>query len=162
MIQRVKHLFRDLLAGGLDPKKSSLAVAVGLLWGLFPLVGTTTLLCTASALVLRLNVALTNAANYAVYPLQVLLMVPFFRLGSLFTGKRIQLAVGELSELTGYTQLAGLSGDVFYAVLNTLLGWSLTVPPIAAAAAVGGRILLEKRSGKTGIGLGEETIKKNS
>jgi uncharacterized protein (DUF2062 family) len=44
-------------------------------------VGIPTLVCAALAFTLRLNLPAIQAANYAVMPLQLLLIVPFVRLG---------------------------------------------------------------------------------
>ena len=46
-----------------------------------PELGIPTLICAVLALALRLNLPAIQAANYAVMPLQLLLIVPFVRLG---------------------------------------------------------------------------------
>ena len=54
----------------------------GLLIGINPVIGTTTLLCLAVAFRFRLNVVASQIANHAMFPLELALVVPFIRLGS--------------------------------------------------------------------------------
>ncbi|HEY0262929.1 MAG TPA: DUF2062 domain-containing protein [Granulicella sp.] len=71
-----------LLRTGATPEALAWSIAVGLALGINPLVGTSTILCLAAALLFRLNLAAAQLANYAAYPLQLLLIVPFIALGS--------------------------------------------------------------------------------
>jgi uncharacterized protein (DUF2062 family) len=71
-----------LLRMGATPKRLAWSIAVGLLIGINPVLGTTTVLCFAVAILLRLNVAASQLANHIIYPLQLLLFVPFLQLGS--------------------------------------------------------------------------------
>ena len=76
----------QLLKQGITPEKISLSIAWGVVIGLFPVVGTTTLLCTIVALVLRLNLPIIHLANWLVYPLQLILVAPFFLAGAYVFG----------------------------------------------------------------------------
>ncbi len=71
-----------LLRMGATPERLAWSIAVGLIIGLNPLLGTTTLLCLAIASIFRLNLAASQLANHVVYPLQLLLVVPLLRAGS--------------------------------------------------------------------------------
>jgi uncharacterized protein (DUF2062 family) len=71
-----------LLRRGTSPQKLAWSLAAGLLIGIFPVLGTTTVLCLALAFLFRLNIAASQLANHLVYPLQLLLIIPFIRLGS--------------------------------------------------------------------------------
>ena len=74
--------FLALLRMGATPERLAWSIAAGLMIGINPMLGTTTLLCFAIAFVLRLNVAASQLANHIAYPAQLLLVVPFIRLGS--------------------------------------------------------------------------------
>jgi len=67
---------------GATPEKLAWSIAIGAMIGINPMLGTTTLLCLAIAFVFRLNVAASQLANHILYPLELLLVVPFIRLGS--------------------------------------------------------------------------------
>jgi hypothetical protein len=71
-----------LLRMGATPQTLAWSIAVGLLVGLNPLIGTTTILCLAAAFSFRLNVVASQIANHAMFPFELLLVVPFIRLGS--------------------------------------------------------------------------------
>ncbi len=79
------------LCMGISPRRLALTLALGFAIGCLPLVGVTTALCALVAVALRLNLPAIQAANYAAMPLQLLLMVPFLRLGRwLFSGSAQQ------------------------------------------------------------------------
>jgi uncharacterized protein (DUF2062 family) len=71
-----------LLRMGATPRSLAWSIAVGLLIGLNPVVGTTTIMCLAAAGCFRLNVVASQIANHAMFPLELVLVVPFLRLGS--------------------------------------------------------------------------------
>jgi uncharacterized protein (DUF2062 family) len=69
------------LLQGISPQRLALTLALGFAIGCIPVVGIPTLVCAALALTLRLNLPAIQAANYAVMPLQLMLILPFVRLG---------------------------------------------------------------------------------
>jgi len=74
--------FIQLLRQGVTPEKIALTIALGIILGVTPVLGSTMLLCTAAAVVLRLNLPAIQLVNGVVYPLQFLLLIPFYRLGA--------------------------------------------------------------------------------
>ncbi|MBN2299057.1 MAG: DUF2062 domain-containing protein, partial [Deltaproteobacteria bacterium] len=75
-----------LLKQGISPEKIALSIAWGVMLGIFPVLGTTTILCTVAAVLLRLNLPVIQLANWLVYPLQIVLIVPFFVAGTAMFG----------------------------------------------------------------------------
>src|ERR1035438_1407369 len=71
----------ELLKQEVTPEKMALSLALGAALGIFPALGWTTALCAIAALTLRLNLPAIQIVNYFVYPLQIVLLIPFFRLG---------------------------------------------------------------------------------
>jgi uncharacterized protein (DUF2062 family) len=71
-----------LLRMGASPERLAWSIAVGLLIGINPLLGSTTILCLAAAMLFRLNIAASQVGNHIVYPLQLLLFLPFLHLGT--------------------------------------------------------------------------------
>ena len=69
------------LRNGISPRRLALTLALGFAIGCLPVVGIPTALCVMVAMTLRLNMPAIQAANYAAMPLQVLLILPFVRLG---------------------------------------------------------------------------------
>ena len=71
-----------LLRRGATPEKLAWSLATGILIGINPLIGSTTILCLLLAFLFRLNIVASQLANHVIYPLQILLVIPFIRLGS--------------------------------------------------------------------------------
>ena len=70
-----------LLKQGVAPERLALCVAIGVTVGLIPVLGISTLLCTVIALAFRLNLPAIQLTQAVMAPLQLLLIVPFVRLG---------------------------------------------------------------------------------
>ena len=70
-----------LLKQGIAPERLALCVAIGITVGLVPVLGVSTLLCTVIALAFRLNLPAIQLTQAVMAPLQLLLIVPFVRLG---------------------------------------------------------------------------------
>lgn len=97
MINRIKTkiltVIKSLLREGISFRKVSLCIALGVALGIFPVLGSTTLLCAIAAFVLRLNLAAIQVVNFMVYPLQLMLLAPFHGAGSwLFRDKSLALS----------------------------------------------------------------------
>src|SRR5208283_2985599 len=110
------------LLQGISPRRLALTLALGFAIGCIPVVGIPTALCACLALALRLNLPTIQAANYAVMPLQLVLIVPFVRLGGwLFAlGPQQAVAVEKLlrgSPLAVIAQMGGLAGQALLAWL---------------------------------------------
>ena len=87
------------------------------------------ILCALAGQLLRLNHIAIQAVNYAVYPLQILLLVPFVRLGE-------WILRAEAFPVTPSAVLAMLNeGAVktlvhfWTAILHAILGWGVTALP---------------------------------
>src|SRR6202521_464308 len=87
----------DLLRQGITPEKIALSIALGAVLGIFPVLGATTILCAAAALVLRLNLPAIQLVNFLIYPLQLILLLPFLQAGSRITGAaRVTLSLQQI------------------------------------------------------------------
>jgi uncharacterized protein (DUF2062 family) len=104
-----------------DPETLALTVAVGALMGVFPMYGCPTLLCTAAALALRLNMPAVQLINLLASPLQLALAVPFARLGERIVPLRASL------HAHGWQ----LAWGILAAVLHAVAGWACAAVPIA-------------------------------
>lgn len=78
---KLTHLVVALLSEGMTPHKLALTLALGVMLGAIPVLGTTTILCALAAVVLRLNLPLIQAVQFLAYPLQLLLLIPFMQAG---------------------------------------------------------------------------------
>jgi uncharacterized protein (DUF2062 family) len=128
-----KKLFQSLsklLKQGLSPAKLSLVVALGITLSIFPVLGTTTLICALVSIFFNLNLPAMQLANYAAFPLQIILFFPFLKLGE--TVSKVSL-----DPLSKIQLISTFDEGIFYAIeklsnylLVACLGWSLAVLPI--------------------------------
>jgi uncharacterized protein (DUF2062 family) len=84
-----KRLLRPilhLLTQGITPEKIALSLAFGCMLGIFPVLGTTSLLCLIAAVIFRLNLPAVQLVNLLVNPLWFVLLVPFIRMGERLFG----------------------------------------------------------------------------
>jgi uncharacterized protein (DUF2062 family) len=79
--RRVLDVILAQLKQGTTPQKISLTIALGVTLGIFPILGTTTLLCLLVGLWLKLNQPIIQMVNYLVYALQLGLILVFVRVG---------------------------------------------------------------------------------
>lgn len=123
----------EQLTQGLSPEAVALTFAVGLAIAVIPVVGTTTILCTTAAIVLRLNQPLIQAINYLSFPLQLAFIVPYLRLGRLlFGGPAVKMSAEELAAFVT-SRPAEAAEALWRVTLQALGAWMLTAPLIAAA-----------------------------
>ena len=87
------------LQQGITPEKIALTIALGVVLGIFPILGSTTLLCGLAAVALRLNQPVIQLVNYFTYPLQLALIIPIYRAGEiLFFKTPVPLSIPFLFE----------------------------------------------------------------
>lgn len=87
MIRRWLKPFVELLPQGISSREVALTVALGLVLGITPVLGSTTLLCTIAAVLLRLNLPAIQLVNGLVYPIQLMLLIPFYKCGAWVYGQ---------------------------------------------------------------------------
>jgi uncharacterized protein (DUF2062 family) len=123
------------LKQGITPREIALTLALGGVLGIFPILGMCTLLCAIAGVALRLNQPLIQLVNYLVYPLQIVLLIPFYRAGErLFGAEPVPIAnVPELVQRFGegpwqFILDYGLVG------LYGIVVWALVAPLLAALA----------------------------
>ena len=84
--KRLKLLCVYLIRQGLIPQKIALAVALGCTFGLIPVPFVNTALLVLLAALFGLNQMIIQLVNYLVFPLQIVLFIPYIRLGGWITG----------------------------------------------------------------------------
>ena len=119
------------LRQGITPRRLALTLALGFAIGCFPVFGVPTVMCALLAVSLRLNLPIIQAANYLVMPLQLLLLVPFIKLGGwVFSSRQgAQLNLSTLMHLS-HEELGEQMG--LYTG-HALVGWLLIALPAVAA-----------------------------
>ncbi|MCX6918770.1 MAG: DUF2062 domain-containing protein [Verrucomicrobia bacterium] len=126
--QKVSEPLLALLTRGLSPQDLSLAVVVSLGLAINPIIGTTTVFCLVAGRLFRLNHLVMQTINHITYPLQLVLIVPFVRLGEMVTGaEALPLSPSLLFE-EFQKSFWGFVAKFGMAYVHGLLGWVLVVP----------------------------------
>lgn len=79
---KIKNFFLAQIRQGATPEGLALTCAIGVLFSLFPVLGVTTLFCLVAGHFLRLNQVVLQAVNYAMAPVQLILIPIFLKLGA--------------------------------------------------------------------------------
>ncbi len=136
------------LLHGVTPQKIALTIALGLTLGIFPIMGTTTLLCAIAAIRLKLNQPIIQLVNWLVYPAQLALILVFIRLGEwmmhvpLISFSLSQLmdkfrqSPGKFFEEFGLCGLQGIVAWLLVAPILMLITYSVLLPFLKRLATV--------------------------
>jgi len=120
--------FETLILQGSSTRQLSFAVAIGVTFGLFPIMGVSIPFCFVAAMVFRAPQPLTHAVNYAMYPLQLPLIYVFVRLGEWIMGApNVSLLPYEILELAR-TDLVRFVEEFGLTCLHAMLAWSISAP----------------------------------
>jgi len=118
-----------LLTQGITPEKIALSLAFGIVLGVFPVLGSTTILCAAAALIFRLNIPSIQLVNYLIYPLQLVFLLPFIRLGEmLFRAAPLQLSLAQMLAMAR-ADLPHAIATLWLAGVHAMSAWLLIGPP---------------------------------
>ena len=134
--RRVVDVVLAQLRQGITPEKIALTLAIGLIFGLFPIFGTTSALCVLAALWLKLNQPMIQLVNWFAAPLQLPGIYLFVRIGERLTrSPPVQFSISGLVQQFRASPLQflkqfGMTG------LRGVLAWLLIAPFIAAAVYV--------------------------
>jgi uncharacterized protein (DUF2062 family) len=117
-----------LLKQGMSPSRLALCVALGIVIGNIPILGVSTLICGAIALVFRLNLPAIQIVQAAMAPTQILLIIPFVRLGEwIVRAPRQPVSIKEglalMAQGVGYAIVT-----LWNSILHAGLAWALVAP----------------------------------
>ncbi len=134
--RRIVRPILDLLRQGVTPEKIALSIALGAALGVFPGIGWTTALCAITALVLRLNLPAIQIVNYFMYPAQIALLIPFFRLGErLFRAPHLPVSLPQLHALA-HAGAWQVIRRLWIATWHAMVVWLLVAPVFVATIYV--------------------------
>jgi uncharacterized protein (DUF2062 family) len=122
----------------LTPEQIALVLSVGLVAGVFPMMGIPTVLCVLAAFGLRLNFAALQLVNNISSPLQLALLLPLARAGT---------------QICGGTTAAGgtWTGSIGLAALHAVTGWACICVPLGAVVYVSLLFLLRTSMWRPGF-----------
>jgi uncharacterized protein (DUF2062 family) len=118
----------QLLTQGITPEKIALSLAFGFMLGIFPVLGTTSLLCLIAAMLFRLNLPAVQLVNVLVNPLWFALLIPFIRAGEwLFGAPPLGLTASQILALSHANLLHSIR-ILWLTALRAAAAWLLVGP----------------------------------
>lgn len=126
--RRVVAPLLALLTHGVSPQRLALCVAIGVVVGNIPILGVSTVMCAIIALTWRLNLAAIQLVQALMAPSQLLLIIPFVRLGEwLFHAPRQALSIeaGLAIVANGVGQAVVVLWD---SIVHAGVAWLLVAP----------------------------------
>jgi uncharacterized protein (DUF2062 family) len=116
------------LKQGIAPDKLGWSIGIGVTIGIFPVWGTRAWICLLVGWLFQLNQPVLHAFKSLLYPVQVLLLIPFMQMGQLIFGKpplkiSIEFLKGELARgpLEFWSEFGWL-------MLRATVAWMLVAP----------------------------------
>ena len=127
------------LKQGLSPRQLALTIIISTLIGVMPLLIVNTWIIGAFSVVFRLNLPLALFINYGIWPLHVILIIPFIKFGTWITGAATtSLSLSYFQQAFSESLYMGIQ-DLGLQVAYGVLGWAILSIPLA----IGGFYLLE-------------------
>jgi uncharacterized protein (DUF2062 family) len=127
----VKDKTATLLKQGLTPKELSQSVIVSGLVSTIPILGVSTFLITTISFKQKLNLPIMLALSYLLWPVQILLIIPFIRVGEfIFSIPPNPHSIEEIISSFQNSFFQALS-QLSFELLCGLGGWFLTAVPVA-------------------------------
>ena len=123
----VRPVIGQLSAGG-SPDRLGWTIAAGMVLGIFPIMGSTTLLCLAAGWLLGMNQPVLQVFRAVVYPLHLALILVFIRMGERLHGA--DLIAFSIPQLVGRFKDDPLlfAADFGLAAWHGITAWLLVAP----------------------------------
>jgi uncharacterized protein (DUF2062 family) len=144
----VLNRLQTVMTSGLTPHKLALTVCAGTALGIMPLMWGTSLICILLAYLFRLNHVALQSVNYLLYPVQLALLVPFFKLGEWLFPWGPPVAPNVLSTMIRSPGLSSVS-ILGWIMLKSNAAWLVTVIPAALLVYGILRVVASRKNGRT-------------
>ncbi|WP_396170709.1 DUF2062 domain-containing protein [Flavobacterium sp.] len=131
ILNRAKEKTTALLKQGLTPKELSQSIIVSGLISTIPILGVSTFMITTVSLKRKLNLPIMISLSYLMWPVQILMIIPFIRVGEfIFSVPRNHHTAEEIISSFQNSFFQTLS-YLSFELLCGLGGWLLTAVPFA-------------------------------
>jgi uncharacterized protein (DUF2062 family) len=157
----------QLLRMGITPEKIAMSLAFGMVLGTFPVLGSTTILCTLAVFIFGLNFPAIQIVNYFVYPVQLALLVPLLRAGRiLFREPPLPFKLADIVAMIRVSPWSAIR-VLWGATLHAIVAWLIVAVPMIlllnaalrpAVRRLGRGLGALKRSGSAATAAGATSI----
>lgn len=131
------------LTQGTSPRQIAQAIAWGITVGIFPIIGSTTLLSLIVGIPLKLNQPILQVFKTVATPLQWALVLGFYRAGeALFNAPHVSIHIPSMIERF-FAEPGPFFRDYGMTALYGIAVWCLVAPLLIVGIRVGGQFLVE-------------------
>jgi uncharacterized protein (DUF2062 family) len=142
----IKSKIVALFKQGLTPIELTQSILVSALISIIPILGVTTILLTALSLKRKLNLPIMIAISYMMWPLQILMIIPFINIGEfIFSVPQSNHSVQEIIA-SFQERFFGTLSDLSLELLCGFGGWLLTAVPFFTLVYLASNFLISKFS----------------
>lgn len=150
-LNKVKTKITTLLNQGLTPKELCQSIIVSGLISTVPILGVSTFMITTVSLKRKLNFPVMISLSYLMWPVQILLIIPFIRVGEfIFSVPRNHHTVDEITSSFQRSFFLTLS-HLSFELLCGLGGWLITAVPIAVGVYWVSLLFLKRKKTRNSV-----------
>jgi uncharacterized protein (DUF2062 family) len=126
--------FRLVPKDGLTPEKLAFSVTIGILSGVFPVFGTTTILSLLLTMLFRQNLIVVQSVQWLMGLIQIFMIIPFMQVGAYMLDQQaIHISMAQIRLAFQPGMLQGIKTvGVFH--LYGVFSWAILVMPAGAAS----------------------------
>jgi uncharacterized protein (DUF2062 family) len=146
LLNKILIPFRLIPEEGLSAEKLAFSVTLGLIAGMFPVIGATTILSIMLTIIFRQNILVVQSVQWIMALAQVLLIVPFMQFGAYILNQRaIHISIEQILLAFQPGILEGIKTiGIFH--LYAILTWTLLSIPIGAVSYFVFKAIFQKRN----------------
>jgi uncharacterized protein (DUF2062 family) len=148
---RILIPFRLVSKKGLTAESLAFSITIGIIAGLFPVIGATTLISVLMTLLFRQNILVVQSVQWILGLLQVMLIIPFMKLGAVILNQQavhINMHQINLAFQTGF--FSGIR-TVGIFQLYAILTWIILAIPASVISYFAFKTLFRKRKAVSGF-----------
>jgi uncharacterized protein (DUF2062 family) len=152
IVESIRHKilipFRLVPKEGLSPEKLAFSVTLGIVSGIFPVIGLTTLLSIVLTMLFRQNLLVVQSIQWILALVQVLLIIPFMQFGAyILNVHALHINMAQINHAFQPGMLSGIrTVGIFH--LYGILTWFILVIPTSAVSYYGLLLIFQRKSKK--------------
>ena len=137
--------FRLVPKEGLTAETLAFSITIGIIAGLFPVIGTTTLVSVLLTVLFRQNLMIVQAVQWILGLAQVFLIIPFMQFGAFILNQNsLHITMHQMSQAFAPGFLSGIKA-VGVLQLYAIMTWSILAIPTAAISYFAFRAVFQKK-----------------
>lgn len=139
--------FRLVPKDGLTSEKLALSITIGIISGIFPVIGMTTLLSLFLTMLFRQNLLVVQSVQWILALFQVLLVIPFMQFGAYLLSQNVHISMLQINNAFHHGVMSGIKTvGIFH--LYAILTWLILAIPAAAVSYYSLLAVFQKKNEK--------------